>query len=652
MLESPDSSLFSPKGEPTFADVLDELESNWGPCVALYVHGSVLWQNKSPADIDLLAVVDEPTLRPIFSASVDSQFKLGKFEVSVYSRSFWLQKLALMDITMLTCLSLPAKFVLHEAKHFLEEVHSVRVRPLQLLESSHAYAEYTWVKARILLQGGDVHKSCKNVSNAFRLLEIAAQILEHDRISDFHAANVWWERSFRAYNDFSIEATDWDMVEALFARSFQQELVRVHKLAIATEPCSSRPVPQLLESSSEECSLCICPFYPVEGGSFTQSHVVLPRCGHKLCSKCALGHCRAATTVAKCPQCSAPWRLDLEKDLVFKRDAELRGTREWQRVTRRRHRVPVGPVEPVDPAEAAPERTIAALQHAFDIESQAFKKTFEEVREARRSTRPEVIAASLRENCSYMKPYQMFGGYPATLLLENEMGEQESLEAIPNIVIAMHYGDDGAVGTNMSGDEVFKLPLAPIDQVGELVADAMGFHVAAVEVIFEDSLPTIVILSPSIDWTSKYREERYRRNCEYDCLAVMRDELAERRWRIREELQAAKLELRTWESELRCEGYRAWKAGLVRMLGFTSRRQKSEKSQTSFLGSLSQKSDVAEQRSRSRRKSKQRLANLATKELRTSRRIQRSHFGRDVGSKPKGRALRDRYGWGNFCDDL
>merc|ERR1712178_371446 len=138
----------------------------------------------------------------------------------------------------------------------------------------------------------------------------------------------------------------------------------------------------------------------------------------------------------------------------------------------------------------------------------------------------------------------MFGGYPATVLLENEMAEPESVEAIPNIVVTLTWEDDGAVGTNMSGDEVFKTPLVSNAELVERIADALGFHAGAVKLLFDETSPSMAVLSPSIDWTLKFEEERSRRYCESDRLWAMLDELAQQKQHCRKELDAAKREQR------------------------------------------------------------------------------------------------------------
>merc|ERR1719160_989863 len=113
----------------------------------------------------------------------------------------------------------------------------------------------------------------------------------------------------------------------------------------------------------------------------------------------------------------------------------------------------------------------------------------------------------------------------------------------------------------------------------------------------------------------------------------MLDELKQRMQDCSRELAAAKRDIEKCEKreqrESKHQQRKAWRSTLIRIIGFKF------KSCRSFPAAFSQKTDVEEQRERSRRKSKQRFTNLAAKELRTSRLIQQSHSRRDLGSKPK-----------------
>ncbi|CAE7034955.1 unnamed protein product [Symbiodinium sp. CCMP2592] len=156
--------------------------------VGLYVHGSTIFSNKEPKDLDLLAIVDEAK-QVIASGSKEAQFVLGRCEVSVYERDFWLRRLEAMDLTMLTCISTPKRFV-------LLEIDDPRVRnltlPLDVLEESVAsYAEYTWLKAHRRMDGKGKDQGCgKEHIAAFRILCFGQQLLQKGRITDLTAARA------------------------------------------------------------------------------------------------------------------------------------------------------------------------------------------------------------------------------------------------------------------------------------------------------------------------------------------------------------------------------------------------------------------------------------------------------------------------------
>ncbi|OLP85292.1 hypothetical protein AK812_SmicGene33711 [Symbiodinium microadriaticum] len=172
---------------------------------------------------DLLAIVDEAK-KVIASGSKEAQFLRGRCEVSVYERDFWLRRLEAMDLTMLTCISTPKRFV-------LLEIDDPRVRnltlPLDILEESVAsYAEYTWLKAhrRMDGKGKDLYSAAKNCYFAFRILCFGQQLLRDGRIPDLTAANAKYEVIQAVFDALSVEPGEWDVVEAIFGRLFRAEL--------------------------------------------------------------------------------------------------------------------------------------------------------------------------------------------------------------------------------------------------------------------------------------------------------------------------------------------------------------------------------------------------------------------------------------------
>lgn len=320
--------------EFTINDVLVELEESWGPCVALYVHGSSVFSNKPPNDIDLLAVVSTPTLRPVLDATRASQFILDRYEVSVYTVEFWLQKLNLMDLTMLTTLSLPKRFVHRELDWFSVQVHAVGLVPVQLYESIVSYAEYTWVLARERLNGeGNVRKSCKDAYFAFRVLELGVQLMEHGCIVEFHAANTWWDEVQKLYDEVAIQPGDWDVVEPCLANSFKSSVMHLYtklKGALPEGQCIdhivSPTIPGLQSEDKDPCAICLEPLLLSKKSGCSQIAVFV-NCGHTFHIKCAARHVRAARAAgngAVCPICRQGVYLGLDETIVVERDTQLR----------------------------------------------------------------------------------------------------------------------------------------------------------------------------------------------------------------------------------------------------------------------------------------------------------------------------------------
>jgi len=312
----------------TVDDVLQEVERNWGPCAAMYYHGSTIFGNKKPTDIDLLAVVDEPTLRPVKAATTDAQFSMGPFEVSVYTRSFWLRKLEEMDLTMLTCLSLPPHFVVRSLDD--DRAKNLQIDIEKLSEAIISYAEYTWLKARrVLLQWKDAHKSSKNVYFVFRVLEFGRQLVTHGGIVDFTAANPWWEHIENIYTSLGIQPKplDWEIVQAVLAGDFQQERDRFLGCVSAKQsgseevPEPGEPGPCVCEqSTSDRCAVCLDSLRP----DSTSKPCTLASCGHTFHPDC-IAQCIRSNGGSSCPLCRQPIVFKLDEENAVARELERRG---------------------------------------------------------------------------------------------------------------------------------------------------------------------------------------------------------------------------------------------------------------------------------------------------------------------------------------
>ena len=192
--------------EGELQEVLSELQEKWGECCGLYVHGSTIFANQPPHDLDLIAVIDHAK-REVPQDSPDSQFTLGRCEVSVYERSCFFEKLLAMDLTMLTCLSTPKRFVLKELQD--ERLQSFKVDLRLLEESVTSYAEFTWLKAqRVLNDWKDPYKASKNAYFVFRVLEFGCQLADHGRIVDLKAANHKWDVIKDLFQTLNIQPQD------------------------------------------------------------------------------------------------------------------------------------------------------------------------------------------------------------------------------------------------------------------------------------------------------------------------------------------------------------------------------------------------------------------------------------------------------------
>lgn len=66
--------------EQQYWPLLQFIEQEWGQVRGLYLHGSSLYANKAPNDIDMLAIVDSPK-RVFVPNTSDGQFIIGKFEM-------------------------------------------------------------------------------------------------------------------------------------------------------------------------------------------------------------------------------------------------------------------------------------------------------------------------------------------------------------------------------------------------------------------------------------------------------------------------------------------------------------------------------------------------------------------------------------------
>mmetsp|Transcript_62158 Transcript_62158/g.116285 ORF Transcript_62158/g.116285 Transcript_62158/m.116285 type:complete len:405 (-) Transcript_62158:155-1369(-) len=339
--------------EEELQSIYEELRVRWGRCVGLYVHGSTIFFNKEPKDLDMLAIVDQPK-KFIDSGSKEAQFIVGRCEVSVYERDFWLSRLEAMDMTMLTCISTPKSFVPMEIQD--DRVRNLKISLDVLEESVASFAEYTWLKAFRKMDGHqDLYAGGKNCYFVFRLLSFGCQVAERGRIADLRAANSKYETILQVFEVLELHPGDWDLVEAVFGNlvkteveNFRQRVKRVRDTNTALADVGgelarhSGSQESAAESRNDEgnegehresehaCALCREPvemlWWP-QAGTFESDDqiltagVPLANCGHCFHVQCIVNAIRCSARSKKsgafCPVCQQKIRLNVNKHRAF-----------------------------------------------------------------------------------------------------------------------------------------------------------------------------------------------------------------------------------------------------------------------------------------------------------------------------------------------
>mmetsp|Transcript_42401 Transcript_42401/g.98199 ORF Transcript_42401/g.98199 Transcript_42401/m.98199 type:complete len:287 (-) Transcript_42401:86-946(-) len=243
-----------------------------------------------------------------------------------------------MDLTMLTCASLPSRFVLRELEPSLRSAH---LDVLKLHASITSVAEFTWVKAHFMLEKKkDVYKSSKNVYFVFRVLELGQQLLQHGRISDFTAANSWWDHVSELFERLSVRPGEWDLVEAALAHAVRAQFERFQQ---TWQRCLQACLPRNLLSSSvlliceylgtcptpcrsprnpppQQPVCCFC-WHPLREREATV--VTLVQCQHRFHRECIAASVRSGKR-ATCCECQAPYHLAVDRESVVGRERGLR----------------------------------------------------------------------------------------------------------------------------------------------------------------------------------------------------------------------------------------------------------------------------------------------------------------------------------------
>ncbi|CAK9093786.1 unnamed protein product, partial [Durusdinium trenchii] len=308
------------------------------------------------SETDLIAIIDGAK-KPIDSGSKEAQVIVGRCEISFYTRDYFLQRLEAMDMTMLTCLSTPRRFVLKELED--ERVSNFRLNLDELEDMTSSYAEYTWIKSHQLLDKiKNVYKARKNTYFAFRLLDFGCQLAEHGCIIDLTAANSIFSSALQIWELLAIEAGDWDVVEAIFGHQFQKTRERFNcgmvqarsetKVNEGNEEDQDKAdkegtAHKDIDDTDDLCGLCLLcnealrsatefKVKPISPAILDESWVPLANCGHCFHLQCIASFVRSCSRTKKggawCPTCDERLRVKVvtwrayEKWGVKGRDAD------------------------------------------------------------------------------------------------------------------------------------------------------------------------------------------------------------------------------------------------------------------------------------------------------------------------------------------
>lgn len=209
------------------------------------------------------------------------------------------EKLKAMDLTMLTCLNTPSRFVFRELDDDL--VRNFKLDLDALENSVVCLAEFTWRKfQRVLDQWRGPYKSNENAYYVFHLLDLGCQLADKgDKgcIVDPQASNSTWNSICKIYL-FAIPPADSVVVEAILASEFQDALQKFRSIIAESRrrrkelgcvACSRPKQPKAVAAWNDGiCPVCLerlaamqCPgFVPADAG------VKLVNCGHCFHAAC------------------------------------------------------------------------------------------------------------------------------------------------------------------------------------------------------------------------------------------------------------------------------------------------------------------------------------------------------------------------------
>ena len=185
--------------------LLNELEYGYGSPEFIAMHGSRVWGNKDPDDIDILYIVDNPETGFIGRQNR----KFGIHDVTIMTKRAFLFYIGKRDIQFIIFMWLPSEYVLFETPEFrdilsMEESALVmESKPCKslMLKTNIQEIKYSWAKAQRLFECQSFDKSMKCIFCSFRRAILTQHVLQYGVISNMQVANSWWTIICEIFSD-------------------------------------------------------------------------------------------------------------------------------------------------------------------------------------------------------------------------------------------------------------------------------------------------------------------------------------------------------------------------------------------------------------------------------------------------------------------
>jgi len=149
----------------------------------LYLYGSRVYgtyDESSDYDYLMVSSIEEPFV----------QFKHEKVNVTVFSLTEWYKRLQEHEISALECLYLPKEMVLKDKLSFEVVIDNQVLRRAVSAKASNSFVK---AKKKFTVEN-DIYVGKKSLFHALRIPMFGKQLAEHGKITDYAAANHYWNQ--------------------------------------------------------------------------------------------------------------------------------------------------------------------------------------------------------------------------------------------------------------------------------------------------------------------------------------------------------------------------------------------------------------------------------------------------------------------------